>query len=106
MRTETKQLVTELSVIMQYSEDIVKACEKAELHPAVIEVLLKLHEENRLLQEELRTQRTNILEIAKVMEQMTDNVVSIGQFVQSKFSERNQHQIGEGDWSSEEAKGD
>lgn len=45
------------------------ACRKAEIHPLLAEVLVKMHTSQKDIDEEIKTMRSNMLAMAKVMEQ-------------------------------------
>lgn len=60
--------INQLSLVMTISEDIVKACKKADLPPAMVEVLLRLHDQQKQLEKALNEMRTTQLQMATIIE--------------------------------------
>lgn len=71
---QIQQSINRLSLIMQVSEDIVKAAKQSDTHPLMLEVLLKLHNTQVQQEEELKQLRTQILTIAKLSDHIVDGL--------------------------------
>lgn len=59
--------INQLSLVMVISEDIVKACKKAGLHPDFVKVMLRMHEQQRQIEKTINELRSQQLDIAKTL---------------------------------------
>lgn len=59
--------INQLSLVMIISEDIVKACKRANLHPDFLKVMLQMHEQQRQIEKTVNELRSQQLEIAKTL---------------------------------------
>lgn len=69
MTDRFQQTVNQLSLVMTISEDIVKACRKADMPPEMVEVLMRMHEQQREIEKAVNNLRTSMVEMAKVLDQ-------------------------------------
>lgn len=67
-----QNIVNRMSLVMTIPEDIVKACKQAEFPPAMVETLLRLHNQQVELEKALNTLRSNQLQMARIIERQAD----------------------------------
>lgn len=60
--------INRASLMMTVDNDVAKAIQKAELHPAIAEVIMSLHHQCRSFDEELKAMRKNMLQMAQVID--------------------------------------
>lgn len=70
--SKLQETLNQMSLIMTTSEEIMKAVKKADLHPAIAEVLIKMHTQQKDLAENIKEIRSNQLALAKVIERTAD----------------------------------
>jgi hypothetical protein len=62
--------LNQMSLVMTTSEEIMTACKKGEVHPLLAEVLVKMHTQQKDVDEAIKVLRTSQVEMAKVMDRM------------------------------------
>lgn len=67
-----QETINQMSLIMTTSEEIMKACKVAGIHPSLAEVLIKMHTQQKDLADNIKEMRSNQLAMAKVIERVAD----------------------------------
>ena len=71
---QLQQKINQLSLIFQVSEDIVKAAKAADMHPAMLEVLLKIHNSQLEFDAQLKAMREGQLALAQLADKLVDGL--------------------------------
>jgi hypothetical protein len=59
--------INQLSLVMNVAEDIAKACKKAEIHPDLARVLMKMHTTQMEMEKELNETRKTMMLMAQTL---------------------------------------
>lgn len=73
---QLQDIINQQSLMQNTSEDIMKACKKAEIHPELAKVLMQLHTTQYDLDKELKAQRKVQMAMAKVIDQLANNSIA------------------------------
>ena len=67
--------INKMSLVFQQDADLAMAMKKAELHPSLAKEILKMHGSQREMEKALNELRTNMIMMARLLEQATDTQV-------------------------------
>lgn len=74
---EIRNRINQLTLVMNVEADVQRACVQAEIHPALAEVLMKMHASQIDMEKEIRTLRQTMVSIAQVIDMTSDNAVNV-----------------------------
>lgn len=64
--------INQMSLVMNVSEDIAKACKKAEIHPDLAKVLMRLHTAQMEMEKEINALRQTMLTMSHTLAASAD----------------------------------
>jgi hypothetical protein len=67
-----QQTINRLSLVMTIPEDIVKVCKEVDVHPKLVELFLKLHNQQFELEKAINEMRATMLLLSQVVERQAD----------------------------------
>lgn len=73
---ELQTTINRMSLVFQQDADLAKAIKISDTHPAMAKVLFKMHESQRETERALNELRTNLIQLARLIEQITDTQIS------------------------------
>ncbi len=75
-KQQLQTAINQESLMINVAEDIANACKKAEIHPDLVRVLIRMHSTQHDLDKELKAQRKANLEMANVIDMIANSAVA------------------------------
>lgn len=75
--------INRMSLVMNVAEDIARACKKAEIHPELAAVLMKMHTAQQEMEKEINEMRKLLFNCAKMIDRSADLHVETSAMVEA-----------------------